>query len=226
MSLPMRTFVLHIEYMERWVDKMIDMVLLILATTCDSFFMSIAYGAERIAMSWKAIWIIAACNTLCLGAAMGLAGMITSLCSENTPKQISFIILLALGLFHLFRSQVKKLLRNYQKQPLILRFAEVSIVIDILLDERCADMDHSKALNGKEALYLGFALSMDSLASGLAYGIGVHHAWILLGFSLVAGVLLILCGNAIGERLNRYAQWDVSWISGAMLVLLALLRLR
>lgn len=205
---------------------MLDMFLLILATTCDSFFMSIAYGVEGIRISWKAILIIAFCGSMFLGISMMLAGVITCLLSSAIAKRISFVILFGLGLIHIFRSQVKYVIRRYKEKPLVIRFSNVSFVVDIMLDEKAADMDRSKELNSKEAMYLGIALSLDSLASGIAYGIGYAHVGLLLILSFSVGVTMIIGGRCIGSHISRYAQRDVSWISGILLMVLALLRLK
>lgn len=204
---------------------MLDMLLLLLATTCDSFFMSIAYGVEGIRISWKAILIIACCGTMFLGISMLLAGVITCLFSPVAAKWISFVILFGLGLIHIFRAQVKYMVKRYKEKPLVIRYSNVSFVVDIMLDEKAADMDRSKELNSKEALYLGIALSLDSLASGIAYGIAYAHVGLLLAMSFAAGMTMIIAGRGIGSRISHYAQKDVSWISGVLLLLLALLRL-
>lgn len=204
---------------------MADMILLILATCCDSFFMSIAYGIERIRIPMKAVMIIAFCGTLLLGISVGLAGTLAQLLTPALGKWLSFAILCALGFSHLFQAQVKHYVNRHKQQPLIIRLRGISFVIDIFLDETKADQDHSKELSGKEAAYLGVALSLDSLASGLAYGIGAVHVSLLLTLSFVVGVIMILAGSLLGRRWLRHLNGDVSWISGCLLIVLALLRL-
>ena len=54
-------------------EAMVDMLVLICATCCDSFFMSVAYGAERIKIPWKATMIISLCGTMLLGLSIALA---------------------------------------------------------------------------------------------------------------------------------------------------------
>lgn len=206
-------------------EAMVDMLVLICATCCDSFFMSVAYGAEQIKISWKATVIISFCGTLLLGASILLAKTFTQFLSADIGKWISFFILTALGLTHLFQAQVKHYVKKHKQQPLIIKMKNVSFVIDIFLDETEADQDHSKELSIKEAAYLGVALSLDSLASGLAYGIGVVNLGVLLGFSFFIGIGLIVLGSALGKGVMKHCHNDVSWLSGCLLLLLALLRL-
>lgn len=206
-------------------EAMVDMLLLICATCCDSFFMSVAYGAERIDIPWKATLIIAFCGTSLLGVSIALAKSFSSFLSPQIGRWISFLILTGLGLTHLFQAQVKRCVKKQKHKPLIIKMKGISLVIDIFLDETEADQDHSKELSISEALYLGIALSLDSLASGLAYGIGVVNFGLLLGCSFGFGVVLIVVGSALGKRLMCRFTGDVSWLSGCLLMILALLRL-
>ncbi len=205
---------------------MVDMILLILATCCDSFFMSVAYGIERIRIPWKSVCIIAFCGTSLLGISVGLAGTLTRFFTPNVGRWVSFAMLCGLGVSHLFQAQVKRYVNRNKQKPLIIRWKGISIVVDIFLDETKADRDHSKELSGKEAAYLGVALSLDSLASGLAYGIGVIDVPVLLSLSFVIGVMAIVSGCWLGGRWLCHWHGDVSWISGCLLLILALLRLR
>lgn len=202
------------------------MILLLCATCCDSFFMSVAYGVERIQISWKATIIISLCGTFLLGTAILLAKVFTQFLSPSLGKWIGFLILICLGISHLFQAQVKRYVKKQKHQPLIIKLKGISFVVDIFLDETQADQDCSKELSMTEAVYLGIALSLDSLASGLAYGLGAVNVAMILLCSFLAGVASIICGSAVAAKLTHRCHGDVSWISGSLLILLALLRLR
>lgn len=204
---------------------MLDMILLVLATCCDSFFMSVAYGVEGIKIPWKSVLMIAFCGTFFLGASMILANVLSQLISPMMGKWISFMILMLLGCTNLFQARVKHYVNQQKQKPLIIKFKGISFVIDIFLDEKEADQDHSKYLSIKEAFYLGVALSIDSLASGLAYGIGITDVRLVLLVSFVMGVTIILLGSLLGNRIMNHIKQDVSWISGCLLIALAFLRL-
>lgn len=204
---------------------MFDMILLVLATCCDSFFMSVAYGVEGIKIPKRCVVVIAFCGTFFLGISLYMASLLSNILSEDLGKWISFTILFLLGLMNLFQVQVKRYVRKYKKEPLIIRFKGISFVIDIFLDEKEADVDHSKELSLKEAVYLGVALSIDSLASGLAYGIGFTAIYQMLLSSFIIGIIIILSGSFIGRHISSHLHFDVSCIAGVMLVVLAFLRL-
>ncbi len=205
---------------------MLDMLVLVLATCCDSFFMSVAYGVKKIRIPATAMIVIAFCGTMVLGVSLTLAGWVSHVVSDEFGKWISFAILLVLALTSLFQGQVKHYVKKHKNRPLIIRFQGISFVVDIFLDETEADQDHSKELSVKEAFYLGVALSLDSFGSGLAYGIGFTDVFVLLCISFAAGVLAIWSGSAIGKRVVHHFQGDISWISGCLLLVLAFLRLK
>lgn len=205
---------------------MLDMVLLVMATCCDSFFMSVAYGVEGIKIPKRCVLMIAFCGAFFLSSSLYLASLFADAIPVQIGRWISFTILFLLGIMNLFQVQVKHYVRKYKKEPLIIRFKGISFVIDIFLDEKEADLDHSKELSLKEASYLGIALSMDSLASGLAYGIGFTDIQSMMVCSFVMGILIIASGSFIGRHISTHLHFDISWIAGAMLLFLAFLRLQ
>ena len=97
--------------------------------------------------------------------------------------------------------------------------------IDVYIDETKADIDHSKELNAKEAVYLAVALSIDSLATGIAFGMAVQDPLDVLFISLLMGILIIVIGQWIGKRISKAVHMDLSWISGLILIILAFSRL-
>lgn len=204
---------------------MFHMLLLVLATCCDSLLMSMAYGVDDIHIPKKSIVVIASCGTFFLGISLLLGGFITRILPSFTTSYISFTILLVLGIVNLFQGQVKHYVRKHKREPIVIRIKEISFVIDIFLDEKQADADHSKTISMKEAMYLGIALSIDSLASGLAYGIGDADIRIVLLLSFSIGIIVIIVGSYIGKHVSSFLQFDISWISGVILIVLAFLRL-
>lgn len=204
---------------------MLDIVFLVIATSCDSFFMSIAYGSEGIQIPKRSLVMIAFCGTLFLGISLSLASCASSFLTPAMGHLLSFMILFVLGFVNLFQVQMKHYVQKHKQKPLIIRFKGISFVIDIFLDEKQADFDHSKTLSIREAMYLGIALSIDSLASGLAFGMGEHDLRLVLILSFCLGIFVICVGNYIGKHVSSFLSFDVSWLSGSMLMIVAFLRL-
>ena len=91
-----------------------------------------------------------------------------------------------------------------------------------------SDLDKSNLIDGKEALFLGVALSLDSFAIGISSGIlGIHS----LLFPLLVSIfqLVFICiGNFVGCLLNSFnkiPEYIWSMISGILLIIIGIIKL-
>lgn len=203
---------------------MLDAILLVFAICMDAFIVSVAYGTQNIRIPRKSIIIIAFFGTFFLGISCYLAQLIQMFVSPKVCTMISFIILLMIGIISLFQNQMKRYLQHHTEEKWKFRFKEISFVIDVYIDETKADLDKSNDLNAKEAIYLGIALSIDSLASGIAFGMSIVNPQELLLISFVMGICMISVGHMIGRRLSNKLKVDISWLSGVILIVLAFMR--
>ncbi|MCI8272443.1 MAG: sporulation membrane protein YtaF [Erysipelotrichaceae bacterium] len=204
---------------------MADAILLVLAVCIDAFAVSVAYGAQSIRIPLKSVCIIAGFGTFFLGISLYLAVLLQQFFPLYVCRYISFAVLLALGIISLFQTQMKRYVKKHKEGKLVFSWQEISFVIDVYIDETKADIDHSKELNAKEAVYLAVALSIDSLATGIAFGMAVQNPLDVLLISLLMGILIIVIGQWIGKRISKAVHMDLSWISGLILIILAFSRL-
>ena len=79
-------------------------------------------------------------------------------------------------------------------------------------------------LSYKEAIYLSVALSLDSIAVGFASSLILINYIEVFVVSIIIGLLVILLGALIGKRFAEITNLNLSWLSGAMLIILAFLR--
>ena len=103
--------------------------------------------------------------------------------------------------------------------------AGVQVLAEICLDETRADRDNSRTLSPKEALLLAIPLSADSLGAGFGLGLFGARPLALLAVSLLLGLALIEGAHRLGTKLAGRFQGGLTWLSGAILVLLGALRL-
>ncbi len=204
---------------------MLDTLLLVTAVCLDSFIVSMAYGTNEIKVPKQSVFIIVFFGTFFLTLSLYVAGFLQHFLSKEFCSFLSFMILLLIGIISFFQSRVKLYLQKHKEGKLKFKMKEISFVIDVYIDETKADRDCSKVLTSKEAIYLAFALSLDSLASGLAYGMTIKHPENVIVISFVMGVIFIYAGLAIGKRLAKSFPYDLSWLSGAILIILAFLRI-
>lgn len=205
------------------------MTSLLLALTCslDAFVASIAYGTNKIKIPFTSVMIINLVCSAFLALSLFFSSIVKRILPENVSTIISFVGLMILGIFYLFQSIVKSYLANSSNidKKIKLKLFDLRFIIDIYIDETKADLDNSKYLSSKEALYLALALALDSLAVGFAGGLGeVNYKQVVI-FSLLIGMIAVFSGLFIGRKLAEKSKVDLSWLSGAILLVLAILRL-
>lgn len=204
---------------------MFEWLFLIMALCFDAFLVSITYGLDNIKVNRSASVIIGFIGTLFLFLSLSFATLIQQLLSEKMALALSAGLLMFLGCTSLFNSLWKSWLSKLKKQPMCLRFKNIVLLLEIAEDEKKADMDNSNTLSIKEAVMLATALSMDSLASGFAYGLSMTPTFWLYLVNFVVCVIFVNSGLIIGKQMKGKLRWNLSWLSGAFLILLAFSRL-
>ncbi len=206
---------------------MLEAILLVTALSIDAFVASIAYGTNKIKIPFYSVATINVVCTLLLGISLYFGSVVREVIPGNFVALIGIMILLGLGLYQLFEGVFKNLIKKYlvQEKRMDFELFDFRFVLEIYIDETKADFDQSRRLNVKEALALAVALSVDGLAAGFGSALGnINYTQILL-LSLVFHMLAVWIGVWVGQRLARKIKINMSWVSGLILILLALIRL-
>ncbi len=205
---------------------MFESILLVTALSIDAFVASIAYGTNKIKIPFlSVITINFVCSSL-LGISLYAGSMIKELVPGNLMGYIGIVILFILGIYHLFEGLIKSQLDKYLEKANKVNFElfNFKFVLEIYVDETKADFDQSRRLNAKEALALGVALSIDGVAAGFGSALGtINYAQILLA-SLLFHMGAIWLGVWVGGKVAEKIKINMSWISGTILIFLAILR--
>lgn len=205
---------------------MIESLLLVLSVCLDSFVASIAYGTNRIKIPLINTFIISLICTSFLGISLFLGALMKNFIPVNICKLLSFIILISLGLYRFFEGIFKTIIQNKIKsdKPLTFKLFDFNFVMQVYADETKADFDKSHTLSIKESIYLAIALSFDSLAVGFGSSLGTNNYFQIIIFSIVIGVTFILLGSIIGKKIVERSNLNLSWLSGIILIALAVIR--
>lgn len=206
---------------------MLETILLVTALSIDAFVASIAYGTNKIKIPFYSIATINIVCTLLLGISLYFGSMVREVVPGNFIGLIGIVILLGLGIYQLFQGLFKSLIEKYlvKNEKVNFQLFDFRFVLEIYIDEIKADFDQSRRLNMKEALALAVALSIDGIAAGIGSALGnINYTQILL-FSLIFHMLAVWCGVWIGQHLRRKININISWLSGVILISLALVKL-
>lgn len=203
---------------------MVNSLLLVFALSLDGFLAALAYGARKIKMSIPVAFLISGIGTLFLGISFFASTFITIWIPLWACSLVSFLIFFLLGLSALFKGAIKTFLKNRRNRKVSFACSGFSFVLDVYMDETKADVDFSKDLSVKEAMYLSIALSIDSLASGVACAAGAYHPVVLLFCSFLVGGFFLLSGTKLGNMYQNMERWNLSWISAIVFFFLAFMR--
>lgn len=200
---------------------MIESILLVLSICIDSFVCSIAYGCNKIKVPIYSSMLISIICTLILGISLFLGNIFKVFIPINYCRFFSFFILLILGLYRLFEGVFKSILRKKYIDDKPIKLKLFDFILLIYVDETMADIDNSKILSLKESIYLAIALSLDSLAVGIGASLAMKNYILTIILSLIINLLTIIIGVFIGRSITRKINLNLSWISGAILIILA-----
>lgn len=202
---------------------MCDILILVLALSTDTFVASIAYGANRLHISWiKVIAVNGICSG-CLGAALLLGSVINGLVPEGFAKGAAFSFLFLLGIVKLLDYIIKKYINSHVNvhKDLTFSISGLSIIINIYGNPLAADWDHSKSLSWKETIMFSLAMSLDSLVAGTLSGFLMIPPGLTAIASLLIGIGVMAIGLFLGHKLAALKGWDLSWVSGILFLILA-----
>lgn len=204
---------------------MVDSILLVIALSFDSFLASLAYGTEKIKIPIKSAILISLVGVVFLGLSLYTASYIQQYLPQDIASILSFVIFFLMGLSSLFQGTIKSFLKLCQRKRLKFSCKGIFFVLDVYVETTKADFDHSKRLVLKEALYLAIALSIDSLVSGFAFGIHIYNPFPVLCFSFCMGFFVVIAGSFIGCKTTAFANWNLSWLSGILFIILAVTKI-
>lgn len=206
------------------VYTIIEALLLVTALSIDTFISSLAYGTNKIKIPFSSAMIINIICSVFLAVSILLGEFFEPYVSENLIQLISFFLLFSLGIIKLFNKKIKKLF-NYLKQISLFKQLKVDFFMNIYTNPEKADLDTSKSLSNKEAIWLALTLAVDGLSVGFGAGLTSINHFLVIFFSLFSDMIAIYLGCYIGIRIAKKTSFDLSWLSGLILIFLAFSKL-
>lgn len=200
--------------------------LLVVALCMDLFVASIAYGAGRISFSWKQAVAVNGICSLCLGVSLLFGSLIDGWISEKFTKEICFFSLLLLGCLKLADAGIRRYVREHKEinRKIHFSFSRLRFLITIYGDPLEADADRNAMLSWREVFFFSFAMSIDSLIAGTMAAFLKISVLFTVCTAFFMGILFTWFGLFIGRRIGRNDPGDLSWVSGLLFLLLAVLK--
>lgn len=188
-------------------------LVLALALSVDGMIVGIQYGMRQVRIPTGSLVVIGLCTAVGMSSSMLAGRLFAADVSHETATTIGGLTLVALGLWQLSQGSAEYLRRlgreawrrgeggEYPELAFI-RIPAMGVIVKIVADPLEADTDRSGSIDLKEALALGIALGLDTLAAGFAASMLGFRPWLIV---LVAAAILLLVrlGVALGRRLDH-----------------------
>lgn len=197
------------------------------ALSMDAFVSGFAYGSNKIKIPISSVIII---NIVC-SSILGLSLLIGNLVRNNIPiwltSIICFAILFFLGIAKLLDSITKSFIKKHTKVNKKIKFSAFNFkfILHLYAEPEKADLDCSKIISSTEAVLLAIALSLDGLAIGFGAGLSDINCLLVILCALFTDSSCIILGTYVGNKVARKTCFNLSWLSGVLLIVLAFLRL-
>ena len=206
---------------------LLEALILTTALSVDALIASFAYGSQKIKLPLPSIFVISLICSGMLGLSLFLGAQAASFLSDGLAVGISFTILFGLGLLRVCDSSLKNWIRKSSQLQGQIKFSlfHFKFILKVYADPKWADVDKSRSLSIKEAAALSVALSLDGLAAGLGVGLTGAGALLSVGLLFLLTLGAIGAGCGLGGKFAQKLDTDISWVSGSLLILLAVLRL-
>lgn len=208
-------------------------LILAISSSIDSFGIGITYGIKNTQITSIAKLVLFLISLCVSTFSISIGKFICSLLPPFFCNIIGFLILILMGLFIIFQSFKKaekttSIDNNIQKRIYSLFIKSFGITIQIIKNPISSDLDNSKKIEGKEALYLGFALSLDSLCIGIGNAMLGMSSFIfpilVASFQLIFLSLGLIFGNKLKEVTNIPDNiWSI--IAGILLIFIGISKL-
>ncbi len=205
----------------------LEAIMLASALSMDAFVSGFAYGSNKIKIPMLSVQII---NVIC-SSILGISLLVGTVLKQYIPSWLTliicFVILFTLGIIKLLDSVTKSIIRKYNHLDKEIKFSmfNFKFILNLYTDPEEADVDASKVISPMEASSLAIALSLDGMAIGFGAALGDINALAVFLCSLVTDAAAVILGCYIGNKIARKLSFNLSWLSGVILIILAFLKL-
>lgn len=207
---------------------LLEAVILASSLSLDAFIASFAYGSDKIKIPFSSVLVIGFVCSGFLGISLFLGALVRPWLSPRISSVICFLILFTIGLIKLLDDLTKTFIRKHGALSKNIRFSLMNFkfVLNVYANPEKADADFSKSISFAEAFTLATALSLDGMAVGFGAALGNVNSAALFFSSLFTGTAAVLLGSWLGNKVADRLRINLAWLSGAILILLAFLKIK
>ncbi len=200
-------------------------LLLTLSLSLDSLGIGLTYGLRNIRLPFLAKAIMSLVSFFITLTTVSIGVALLKIIPAGVTSVISLIILVATGVWVILQSFKPKPEERTQPTVHNIIIKSLGLTIQIIRDPKSGDMDNSSSIEPVEALYIGTALSLDSIGAGIAAA--AFSFSLAIPFSVALGQFLMLSvGHKMGQKISSIKMDSrvFSVTAGVLLIFIGLLR--
>lgn len=205
----------------------LESIMIVTALSMDAFVASFAYGANKVKIPFSSVTAINVICSFILAVSLFFGSVISNFIPESITHIICFLILFILGLTKTGESIVHWISQKREnlRKNIKISFLGLDFDINMSVKKEKNEIGASKILKLKEASSLSVALSLDGLAVGFGAALANANSIQIVAFSLISDMLAVMLGCFLGNKIAEKISFNLSWLSGVMLMILAFLKL-
>ena len=204
---------------------LLNSALIIFALCLDTFFIALSYGAGGIKLPVLSCAVICAVSAASITLSACAGGLLTNYLPGGAVKILGFLVLLSVGIFKAFDTAVTAFIEKAKRRTINLKTKRLIFVFEIDAAPERADADRSNTISVREAFLLSIAVSMDGLLAGISLNTRQTPPFLIFAIGFAIALICLLSGRLIGKRLSNGKRGVLSFLGGAILILLAITRL-
>lgn len=206
------------------------LILLIVVLSMDAFAAGFSYGIEKVRVPFLSLTVIALLSGGMLTASLLAGNLLMEFIPEALTKGISFTVLFLLSLYKFYdalpslHGGSRKLTDHKPAQDNYAQdnYARGKFTTDTISQK--VNKEDKAVLSCREGAVLAIALSIDNISAGLCTGTVSLPSIILLLLTTAIHFFALRLGVLTGGMLSHKSQ-GFAWLGGAILLVLAFLRL-
>lgn len=201
----------------------LEAVVLASTLSVDAFIASFAYGNTKIKIQFPTVLIISLVSSGILGIFLFLGGLVRPYLPSELCSILCFAVLFLIGMTKILDNLMKSIIRKRGELSKHIHFSlfHLRFILNVYADPEIVDVDSSKTISPMEACSLAVALSLDGMAAGFGAALGDVNGWFVFLASFATNAVAVMLGEALGQRTSDRMGGQLSWLSGAVLIVLA-----
>lgn len=209
---------------------LVNAIILAISASIDSFGVGITYGIKRTKISISAIIILFILSIFFTSVSITFGNILSAYISSDISCIVGASMLILIGVFILYGAIFKKEKKsevNFKHTEYSFFIEFLGITINIIKDPINSDLDNSNKIDIKEAVFLGIAMSLDSMSIGFGCSTIGINSFLFPILTSFFQILFLCIGKLFGKSISKISSipqsiWNI--ISGIILICIGIIK--